>query len=111
MRSMLSAPDEAVPITRPQSRIRGIARLPAFSILVVTLLGSVLPSFAQTWMRDLAATEPTMMYLDTSTSTTWLYVSEHGDVPGTGSTTPPANGGRVLRYNLTTGATAPQVVG
>src|SRR4051812_2490789 len=110
MHPMLSAPGETLPITQTQSRIRGVTRLPAFVILLVTLLGSALPSFAQTWLRDLPATEPTMMYLDTSTATTWLYVSEHGDVPTAGSTAAPPNGGRVLRYNLTTGDVTPQVV-
>ena len=106
---MLSAPVETVPITRRLSPNRGTARLSAFAVLLVTLLGSVLPSFAQTWVRDLTATEPTMMLIATdSNSVTWLYVSEHGDVPV--STEQPSNGGRVLRFNLTSGSTTPQVV-
>src|SRR2546427_8083562 len=105
MHSMLSAPGETVPITRPQSRSRLTARLFAFAVSLVTLLGSVLPSFAQSWVRDLPANQPTMIYLDTSTSTPWLYVSEHGDVPPQGQTTPPLYAGRVPRFNLTTGST------
>lgn len=111
MHSMLSAPAETVPIAaRTQFRIRGTARIQALAVLLVTLLGSALPSFAQSPLPDLPATQPTMMYLDTSTSTKWLYVSEHGDVPAAGQTTAPANGGRILRFNLTTGSTTPQVV-
>ena len=108
---MLSAPGETEPITRPQSRIRGTARLPAFAVLLVTLLGSVLPSFGQTFVSQFTGMNgPTFVALDTRAGTTWLYVSEHGSVPNPPSPTPPPNGGRILRFNLTTGSTTPQVV-
>ena len=106
MHTMLSAPGETVPITRPQSRIRGTARLTAFAVLLVTILGSALPSFAQTYLSSLSAAAPTFVAIDTRASTTWLYVSEHGGTSGT----PPTGGGRVLRYNLTSGSTTAQVV-
>src|SRR3954466_16181547 len=107
MHSMLSAPKETVPITRPPSPLRGIARLPAFAVLLVTLLGSVLPSFAQTWVADIPAAAsaggrmngPTFVALDSQhpVGTTWLYVSEHGEINGTA-------GGRILKINVATGA-------
>ncbi|WP_146180143.1 putative Ig domain-containing protein [Opitutus sp. ER46] len=50
---------------------------------------------------------PTFLALDTRTiggvNATWLYVSEHGNTDDTG-------GGRILRYNLTSGATTATVV-
>src|SRR5687767_12365301 len=110
MHSILSAPTGAVPITRPQSRNCGTARLPALAVLIITLLSSVIPSFGQSHVRDLVAQQPTMIYLDSSTATKWLYVSEHGDVPTVGQTSAPNNGGRILRFNLTTNSTTPQVV-
>src|SRR5687768_11734260 len=98
MHSMPSAP-ETMPITRLQSRSRGVARLPAFAILLVTLLSSALPTFGQTFVSQLGGMNgPTMVALDTrgSPATTWLYVSEHGETNDTG-------GGRILRFNLTSG--------
>jgi hypothetical protein len=70
----------------------------------------VLPSFAQTHVRDLPATFPTMIYLDRSTATSWLYVAEHGEVPPQGSTAAPPGGGRILRFNVSGTSTTPQVV-
>src|SRR5688572_5896110 len=104
MHSMLSAPAETEPITRHQSRIRGTVRLPAFAVFLVTLLASVLPSFGQTFVSQFTGINgPTFVALDSRAGTSWLYVSEHGETNGTG-------GGRILRFNLTSGSTTPQVV-
>src|SRR3954468_25079685 len=86
MHPMLSAPGETLPITQTQSRIRGITRLPAFVVLLVTLLGSALPSFAQTWLANVPLPGdfigPTFVALDTTRG--FLYISEHGRTDGTG---------------------------
>src|SRR4051812_49113319 len=104
MHSMLSAPGETVPITRPPSRTRAITRLQAFAILLVSLVCSPLTSVAQTAQAPLttSVSEPTFVAIDTDTSgTKWLYVSNHGDI-GT-SATLPNNGGQILKFNLTSG--------
>lgn len=78
--------------------------LSSFVFLLVTLLCLALPAFAQNYVTSLTGMNgPTFVALDTRGGATWLYVSEHGEMDGTG-------GGRILRYNLTTGSTTPQVV-
>lgn len=97
------------PAVAPQSLrirllVRRVGRLPAALILLVMLLGSAMPGFAQTWLQNLPGMNgPTLLALDTRNGTDWLYVSEHGETDGTG-------GGRILRFNLTTGSTTPQLV-
>src|SRR3954466_10867725 len=105
MHSMLFAPDDAAR-TRSRTKIRGFAGIRAFACLLVTLLCAAVPSFAQSHVANLTATNPTFLAIDTRGGTTWLYVSEHGGSTGT----PPTGGGRILRYNLTTGSTTAEVV-
>ena len=87
---MLSAPGETVPITRPQSRFAGIARLQAFAVLLVTLLGPVVPGFAQVFVTELTQpVGPIGMALDATGG--FLYVTDESS-------------GQILKYNDTSGA-------
>ncbi len=104
----LTAPSE-IGRTRQSPRTRGFAPFSALALLL--MLFSALPSFAQTVLTTLGAANglngPTFLALDTRTidgvNATWLYVAEHGNTDNTG-------GGRILRYNLTSGATTATVV-
>ncbi|MDO8543856.1 MAG: hypothetical protein Q7S40_25720 [Opitutaceae bacterium] len=66
--------------------------------LLVTLLFSAVPGFAQTPAGTLGALGPTGLAIDTVGGSTFLYVPEF-------------NGGKIVAYNLTTGSTTPVVVG
>jgi hypothetical protein len=106
MRSPLTTRGESVPVVRLPSPRSAIARCQAFAGLVVSLVGLIPWSGAQTYVAQLTGMNgPTFVALDTrgTPAVTWLYVSEHGETNGT-------LGGRILRFNLTSGATTPQVV-
>ena len=92
--------------TRQSPRIRGFAPFAALAWLLMML--SALSARAQNWTANLAATEPTFVALDSVGGTTYLYVSEHGAVPLGGAIT--SDGGRILKYNLTSGSTTPAVI-
>lgn len=92
----MSAPSEAGR-TRQSPRTRGFAPFSALTLLLTVL--SAVPGFAQSWTANYSATEPTFTALDGG----YLYVSEHGDVPS--GTTMPANGGQILKINLSNGST------
>src|SRR4051812_1481851 len=65
-------------------------------------------AWAQTYLSSFTGiTGPTFVAIDSNrtiggTAATWLYVSEHGDTSNNG-------GGRILRYNLTSGSATPTV--
>ena len=83
MHSMLSAPGETVPASRLSSRSRGIARLPAFAILLVTVLGSVLPSFGQAYVTEYAQpVGPIGMAIDSVGGETLAGLTRHMDFWG-----------------------------
>ena len=103
----MSAPSEAGR-TRPSPRTRGFAPFSALALLL--LLFSALPGFAQSVVGTISGINgPTFVAIDANrtiggTTSSWLYVSEHGQANNTG-------GGRILRYNLSSLSTAPVDIG
>ncbi len=97
MHSMLFAPPEAARTAQPHSAIRRITRVPAFVTLLLTLLCSAVPGFAQTFSSSLGSLGPTGLAITSVGGTTYLYVAEFND-------------DKIIAYNLTTGSTTPTVV-
>src|SRR5690348_15681623 len=87
-------------------RLRAVPPLLRLTAFVAALLCAHAPLvYAQSMLGTLTATQPTYLAIDTDTTgTRWLYVSQHGSVTTDGSV--PANGGVILKYNLSTGSTS-----
>lgn len=98
MHSMLSARFEAAHTAPPLPLPRRVTRLPAFFALVISLLCSAAAGFAQTYVGQLSGVDgPTAVAVHTIGGVTYLYVAEY-------------DGGRVVRFNLTTGSTTPEII-
>jgi hypothetical protein len=97
-------------ISRSPRPVRIERRHKALARSLLMFACSALPSVAQTFVSSFDNIHgPTFVALDANraisgTTSTWLYVSEHGDINNTG-------GGRILRYNLAAQATAPVDIG
>jgi hypothetical protein len=96
---------------RTSSPLRACILRRAFFVSTIWLAALFVPgvTYAQSFLSSFTGINgPTFVAIDANraiggTTATWLYVSEHGDTNNNG-------GGRILRFNLTSGSATPTVV-
>jgi sugar lactone lactonase YvrE len=103
MHSSSSAPRQAC-VAGLSSRTSALGRVTRLAVFAITLLSAALPSYAQVWVKNITGINgPLGLAIDNVGGVTYLYVTEHGFTT--------TDGGRVLKYNLTTGSATPTVIG
>ncbi len=100
----------ATTVSRTLRPGRAVRHRVAFKTAILIFACSAVSAFAQSFVSSFDNINgPTFVAIDSNrniggTTSTWLYVSEHGNTNNTG-------GGRILRYNLAAPTTAPVDIG